>query len=197
MYFRFLDPGPLVDQELELVPPQLRWVDDLLLACQHPQTIRQAPDLANLSRRQLLEFLQIAPLGHQRAVPEQGIVPSYHFWMRLHDQPLPAPLRIAGVIALRIGQSRDLEYYIGHIGYHVYPAARGHHYAERASRLLLPLARAHGLKTLWITCNPDNFPSRRTCERLGAKLVEVVPLPKEHLLYVRGERQKCRYMLEL
>jgi hypothetical protein len=42
---------------------------------------------------------------------------------------------------------------------------------------------------LWITCNPDNWPSRKTCEYLGATLVEVVDLPKESALYQRGERQ--------
>ena len=37
-------------------------------------------------------------------------------------------------------------------------------------RLLLPLARRHGLQTVWITCNPDNWASRRTCELAGAEL---------------------------
>jgi tagatose 1,6-diphosphate aldolase len=63
--------------------------------------------------------------------------------------------------------------------------------------MLLPLARAHGLTTLWITCNPDNIASRRTCERIGARLVEVVDVPEGTPLYRRGERQKCRYCLEM
>jgi predicted acetyltransferase len=79
----------------------------------------------------------------------------------------------------------------------VYPFARGHHYAERACRLLLPLARRHGIQPLWITCNPDNFPSRRTCERLGAKLVEIVAVPPRDPLYLRGDHEKCRYRLDL
>ena len=75
--------------------------------------------------------------------------------------------------------------------------ARGRHYAERACRLLLPLARAHGMQTLWITCNPENVASRRTCERLGASFIDVVALPANHMLYQRGERVKCRYRLDL
>jgi tagatose 1,6-diphosphate aldolase len=98
---------------------------------------------------------------------------------------------------LRIGTTYDLETYVGHFGYGVYPPARGRHLAERACRLLLPLAKAHGLKRLWITCNPDNWPSRRTCERLGCTLAGVVPVPEGHALYQRGDRYKCRYFLEL
>jgi RimJ/RimL family protein N-acetyltransferase len=63
--------------------------------------------------------------------------------------------------------------------------------------LLLPFARRHGLKTIWITCNPNNWPSRRTCERLGATLVEIVPLPPDNDQYIAGEREKCRYRIEL
>jgi tagatose 1,6-diphosphate aldolase len=87
--------------------------------------------------------------------------------------------------------------YGGHFAYGVEPAHRGHHYAERGVRLLLPFARRHGLKSIYITCNPDNWPSRRTCERLGATLVEIVPLPPDNDQYIDGEREKCRYRIEL
>jgi tagatose 1,6-diphosphate aldolase len=114
--------------------------------------------------------------------------------MRLNDS---SPLRIAGGIGLRIGDSLNIVNLIGHIGYHVYPPVRGRHLAERACRLLLPLARRHGIKTLWITCNPDNLASRQTCLRLGATLADILPVPPDHELYARGEREKCRYRLEL
>ena len=198
MPFRFIDPGPLVDGELELVQPQQRWVDDVVAACQHPLTRRHAPAESNTSRQRLLDFLAAAPLGRQPADPSRGWVPQYNFWMRLHDKLLrPAPLRIAGGVSLRIGAGDSIELYYGHIGYHVYPPARGRHYAERACRLLLPLCRVHGLRTLWITCNPDNFASRRTCERLGMHFVNVVPVPETDPLFARGEREKCRYRLDL
>jgi predicted acetyltransferase len=106
-------------------------------------------------------------------------------------------LNIVGSVGLRIGDNENVQQTIGHIGYNVYPFARGHHYAERASRLLLPLARRHGLNPLWITCNPENLASRRTCERLGATLVDVVPVPIDHPLHARGERYKCRYRIDV
>jgi len=43
----------------------------------------------------------------------------------------------------------------GDDGYGVNPEHHGHHYAARACRLLLLLARRHGFQTLWITRNPD------------------------------------------
>jgi len=190
----FLDPGRLIDQELELVPPQQKYVEEMLAACRHPLTLRDAPEQSRVTRQSLLDFLSTSPSGHYAGDAKRDLAPAYHFWMRLSDA---SPLRLAGGVGLRMGSSSNIEMYIGHIGYGVYPAVRGRHLAERACRLLLPLARLHGMKTLWITCNPDNIASRRTCERLGATLVDIVPVPKDHELYPRGDHEKCRYRLEL
>src|SRR3990172_7676606 len=126
------------------------------------------------------------------ADPEKGWVPSYNFALRLEGVQ-----ECVGTIGLRVGMTRSLELYAGHLGYWIEPQWRGRHYAERGVRLVLPLAKRHGLATLWITCNPDNWPSRRTCERLGAEFVEIVPLPPDSDMYLQGEREKCRYRLVL
>jgi tagatose 1,6-diphosphate aldolase len=189
--FKFLDPGPLDDGELTLVPPSSRYIDDLVRA----EVAAGAPDVG-LVRRSTEEFLSAHPQGRQRSDRLAGRVPAYHFWMRV------APARglevsIVGGIALRVGNNHELETYSGHIGYHVYPPARGHHYAERAARMIFPLAARHKISPLWITCNPDNFPSRRTCERLGGKLIDIVDIPASHPFYDQGERQKCRFRFDL
>lgn len=98
-----------------------------------------------------------------------------------------------GEIDLRFGSTRELELYGGHIGYGVEPEHRGRGYATKACLLARPLFLAEGMEVIWITCNPDNWPSRKTCERLGAELVEIVALPPENDQYQEGERQKCRY----
>jgi tagatose 1,6-diphosphate aldolase len=103
----------------------------------------------------------------------------------------------AGEIHLRIGDTEHLRLYGGHVAYGVRPEYRGNHFAGRALKLLLPLARRHGLAELWITCNPENYASRRTCEFAGAELVEIVDLPPHVDMYQEGERQKCRYRLDL
>ncbi len=100
---------------------------------------------------------------------------------------------IVGAIDLRLGYTMNVVRYGGHIGYGIHPLWRGHHYAGKACRLLAPIARAHGMDVVWITCNPDNWPSRKTCEWIGATLVEIVDLPPENDQYQEGERQKCRY----
>jgi predicted acetyltransferase len=191
--FTFLDPGPLIDGELELIAPDRKWIDAYLASVGHPLTLQQSPGLADVTRRQLIDFMELCPAGREGAKTAGGIAPTYHFWMRQNDRP---DFPIAGGVGLRIGNSYDTVMYYGHFGYHVYPLARGKHFAERACRLLLPLAARHGLNPIWITCNPDNHASRRTCERLGAQLIEVVPVPGEHLLHQRGEFEKCRYRIE-
>ena len=126
------------------------------------------------------------------AYPEKGYVPAYWF-----DILLPGiPGRI-GQVDLRIGNTRHIVKYGGHIGYSVYPAYQGRHYAAKACNLIKPVALDHGFKTLWITCNPNNYASRRTCEILGCELVEIVDLPEDTDMYQRGERQKCRYRWDL
>ncbi|MCL5999827.1 MAG: GNAT family N-acetyltransferase [Chloroflexi bacterium] len=122
----------------------------------------------------------------------RGYVPAYRFNMT------PAGKRgEIGNIELRIGNTDYVVLYVGHIGYRVHPPYRGHHYAARSCKLLLPLAREHGLKTIWITCNPDNYASRRTCELVGAVFEEIVDLPPDTDMYREGERRKCRYRLDV
>ena len=148
--FKFLDPGKLIDQDLELV------------------LVKTTPAMA-----------------------EKQYVPSYHFNMvnvDTHEE--------MGEITLRIGDNEGI-YYGGHMGYGVHEKFRGHQYAARSCRLLFPLAKKHGINPLWITCNPDNIASRKVCEAIGGTLVEIIDLPEHNDQYQRGERQKCRYRVDL
>jgi tagatose 1,6-diphosphate aldolase len=149
--FKFINPGKLVDGDLELV---LDSVDD-----------------ANSSL---------------------GLVPQYRFRM----QRVGTNENLGG-INLRIGNIPVIVLYAGHIGYGVGSEYRGHHYAARSCKLLMPLAKHHQLNPLWITCNPDNYASRRTCELAGGRLIEIVDVPEDNDMYLAGERQKCRYRFDL
>lgn len=190
--FHFKEPGPLIDGNLELIEPAIRWIDPVLQTLSSPASVGDPS--AHMTRNDLLRFVDRYPRGRELPNPLLGRVPAYTFWMRLRNR---FPVEIGGSISLRIGVNDDLRRYLGHIGYGVYPPARGEHLAERATRLLFPLARAHGLTELWITANPDNIPSRRTCERLGGRLVDIVDLPITHPLFLRGDRRKCRYQIML
>src|SRR5882672_8862226 len=105
-----------------------------------------------------LESIKTTPAHSTR-----GWVPAYHFRM------LSAYGEEIGSIRLRVADSEYITKYAGNVGYNVHSQHRGRRFAARAVRLLLPLARRHGLPEIWITCNPDNMPSRRTCEVLGAE----------------------------
>ncbi len=125
------------------------------------------------------------------AVPEKNHVPAYLFEMRHLESG-----DLMGTISLRIGFNENI-YYGGNIGYRVEESYRGAHRAARSVGLLFELARTHGLKELWATCNPDNIASRKTCEAVGGTLVGIVDIPEHNEMYARGERQKCRYRFEL
>ncbi len=147
--FDFLDPGPLVDGDLELV----------------------------LSKR-------------FEADPEMGLVPAYVFHMRRPGDPTKL-----GRIALRIGSTRHLTHHAGQLGYTVEPEARGHRFAARAIRLVLPLAARHGLDPIWITCRPENAASVRTLEIAGAEYVGTEEIPEDCEMREKDYESVRRYRL--
>jgi predicted acetyltransferase len=148
--FTFINPGRLVDGDLELV------------------LTKKTP-----------------------AYPAKGYSPGYEFEMRRLGKP-----GAIGSIRLRIGSAIKLRY-PGHIGYEVKRRFRGHRYAARGCRLILPLARSHRLNAVWLTVDPKNIPSQRTCEIAGAMYVETVRIPKGHEMYALGARFRRRYRIDL
>jgi tagatose 1,6-diphosphate aldolase len=126
--------------------------------------------------------------GRNPAEPERGWVPAYECAIhRAHDGER------VGVMSIRVGSTPWIEQYAGHIGYTIDEEHRGHRYAAAACRAVRPILRHHGIDPAWLTVTPDNVASRRTCEIIGAELVEIVDLPPDNDMYERGERQKCRY----
>ena len=123
--------------------------------------------------------------------PEKKWLPAYHFLIcdkqgnRLGD------------CDFRVGYTDDI-YYGGHIGYEVDEEHRGHHYAAKACKLLFELARKHEMEYLYVTCNPDNWPSRKTLEHLNGELLEIAELPEDNDMRVEdGETEKCVFKFEL
>lgn len=122
------------------------------------------------------------------ANPPHDALPAYRFRIA-HGETA----KTIGGVRLRVGYTEDTVRYYGHIGYNIEEAFRGHYYAARACLLIKPVILDHGLDVIWITCNPDNWASRKTCERIGCELIEIVDVPPYNPMYQRGEHQKCRY----
>ena len=115
--------------------------------------------------------IDLYPLDLVPPEEEMGFGEYFDFIITQHGRK-----REIGQISLRMGES-ECVYYFGHIGYHIDPPWRGHHYAEKACRLILPLMRRWDMHSAVITCDPDNFPSIRTCERLGCVWENTVDVP--------------------
>ena len=102
--------------------------------------------------------------------------------------------RVIGQIDFRVGESDYLRRYGGQIGYGIDEHFRGHQYAKKACELIKKVALDHAMQRLWITCNTENVASIKTCQALGAKLVDKVDVPKGCELYHRGDREKFRFL---
>jgi hypothetical protein len=63
--------------------------------------------------------------------------------------------------------------------------------------LLFELARRHNLPYLYITSDPINCASRRTCEYVGGVLQCILPLPTDNDMYLEGKRRICVYSVDL
>ena len=98
-----------------------------------------------------------------------------------------------GRIRYRDGESPGI-FFFGHIGYHIDPPWRGHHYAARACRLLREDLLRSGKSSVVITCDPDNEPSRKTCLALGCIREGVVDVDPELRKHFDISPRKERYI---
>lgn len=126
------------------------------------------------------------------ANPEKRWAPVYRFKICLVSDALEI-----GHCDFCVGNTEKL-YFRGNIGYTIYEKYRGNHYAGKACLLLFDLARKHGMNYLYITCNPENIASRKTCEYVGGVLESTIDLPTDNDMYIYDdERRKCIYRFNL
>jgi predicted acetyltransferase len=83
-------------------------------------------------------------------------------------------------------------YCLGHVGYAVVPWKQGRGYAGASLRLLLPEAKAEGLRYIEITTEPENIASQRVIEANGGVLVEHFTKPVQF-----GSTPGLRYRIAL
>jgi predicted acetyltransferase len=157
--------------KVSLVAPTRERLDDYAEAL----AAGWSPDSERDASAERLTALLIDPDGFFREISGQDPVrqlgdgqsvarlPTYAFW--IWDGAF------SGTINLRHQPGTDElpEDVSGHIGYTVVPWKRGRGYATRALALLLPVARKAQIPRVLLTCDPDNYPSRRVIETNGGR----------------------------
>jgi predicted acetyltransferase len=155
------------------------------------------------------EHMEVSEVLARRAIGDRsdsGV--SLKLWkvFQVGDSDWPVPLYAftvlvdgeeAGGIRLRVGDTDLLRLWAGHIGFNVEPKYRGRRVAERATRLITPLAEFHGINPVWLTCNPENTASQNTLRRLGAVLMDTVSVPAEYAKFEPTATHEQRYRLDL
>ena len=119
---------------------------------------------------------------------------SYRFCIKTHGNN-----DIVGICSFRVGDTTNRHIkYGGNIGYDIDEPYRGNKYSLKACKLLLNLAKSHRMKSVYITCDPENTASRRICELLGARFVTILDLPEDDYNYINnGTKQHCIYEIKL
>ena len=118
---------------------------------------------------------------------EKGFVPGYHFKIRNQRR------EEVGHLNVRIGETDHVRFAAGHIGYEIAEEYRGKGYAGEACLAAAPWIGTV-LDTVLITTDPDNFPSIRTIERIGATFLDEVDVPPDDPHFTRGSVRKRRYL---
>ena len=101
---------------------------------------------------------------------------------------------VVGKISIRIGNNYH-SYYNGNIGYEIDKEYRGNNYAYKACKLVLQVAKAHGMGELVLTCDESNIASYKTIEKLGAQLIEIVKPPEDYFAYRENMEKQRIYKL--
>lgn len=119
----------------------------------------------------------------QKYQGDDELLPFYYYDIFINNTAV-------GKISVRIGNNYH-SYYNGNIGYEIDKEYRGNNYAYNACKLVLQVAKAHGMNELILTCDESNIASYKTIEKLGADLIEIVKPPEDYFAY-REDMEKQR-----
>ncbi len=124
--------------------------------------------------------IELVNFSNKPANIELNLAPLYGFKIVRNGETI-------GECNVRIGYTKE-QFFCGNLGYEIFEPFRGHHYAVRACRLLIPVMQAHGMKKANITTAVDNRASVRTCELLGARYLGIAALPPDVFMFRMGRR---------
>lgn len=138
---------------------------------------------------QEIDLVEVNHISNEVAYDGIGQI-LYHIYIK--NTPI-----MVGRLELRLTMNEEM-YFYGHVGYYIEEMFRGNHFAYKACMKLRDIAKNKlHFEKLFFTCCPDNIPSLKTIERLKARFIEEIEVPKHHELYYRGEKKKYVYLWEL
>lgn len=142
-----------------------------------------------LNRFDIISDSEITLRISQKYPGDDELLPFYYFDVFVGDIAV-------GKISIRIGSNYH-SYYNGHIGYEIDKEYQGNNYSYKACKLVLQVAKAHGMDELILTCDESNIASYKTIEKLGAELIETVKPPKDYFAYHENMENQRIYKLQL
>lgn len=142
-----------------------------------------------LNKFDIISGGEIALKISQKYDGDDELLPFYYYDIYVKDTAV-------GKISIRIGNNYH-SYYNGNIGYEVDKLHRGNNYAYKACKLVLQVAKAHGMNELILTCDESNIASYKTIEKLGSDLIEIVKPPKDYFAYRENMEKQRIYKLQL
>lgn len=125
----------------------------------------------------------------QKHQGDDELLPFYYYDILVDDTTV-------GKISIRIGRNYH-SYYNGNIGYEIDEDYHGNNYAYKACKIVLQVAKAHGMTELILTCDESNIASYKTIEKLGAELIEIVKPPDDYFAYRENMEKQRIYKLHI
>ena len=126
------------------------------------------------TRESMADPAAFARMCAERIAQEEPGRPRPCGWVPHSTRWVVAGCEFLGSVSLRHVLTPGLRAVGGHIGYWVRPSARGRGVATQALSLMLPLAAAHGIDPVLVTCDDDNLASATVIERNGGVLEDVL-----------------------
>ncbi len=123
------------------------------------------------------------------AEPGKELVPFYHFKITDRDGVK------VGYINFKVGDTNHVRQCVGHIGYEILPEYRGNSYSYFACNAIRPFIRVFYDRVI-LTSDPENIPSIKTIEKLGANFLNEIMVPEYDPSYKSGSKRKRRYEWE-
>ncbi len=152
-------------KNLILVEPSLGLADGFLDFLDELRSANQPlADTDHVDRTTIAAYLQRLRDTSDGIELENWQVPMSTFWLVQNES------RVVGISRLRHRLTATLRAHGGHIGFLVRPSARRQGYGVKLLELSLMRARHLGIDRVLLTCDSDNFGSRRVIEENGGAL---------------------------